>query len=119
MICRVEVFGSVPIRRRVAAANMPATEAQSEVHPAGAGFQTFLASVGGARPDISDLVHMPAGDHARLRPVALRASRAWALRLTLVLAPVLAALSSWLHCSAQREISPIAASRARPLAVSS
>src|SRR5581483_9883490 len=50
---RVEMLGGVAVRRIVAAADMAAGPAQSEMHPARAGLQAFLAAAR-ARRDTAD-----------------------------------------------------------------
>jgi hypothetical protein len=42
MLCFVEMLGSVLVLRRVAAANMPARQAQPQMYPGVAGFDTVL-----------------------------------------------------------------------------
>jgi hypothetical protein len=54
------VLGRVLVRRVVAAADVTAGEAQTEVNPPGAGLETFLAAVGRARLDRLELRGMRA-----------------------------------------------------------
>jgi hypothetical protein len=77
----MEVLRGVLVRRVVAAADVAAAEAKSEMHPRAAGLETFLAAVRRARLHIADLVEVCAllghvlsdvarGMHARGAPFA-------------------------------------------------
>ena len=44
MSCRMEVLGSVPVFRRIAAADMPTSKAYSKVHPRVARFDTIFTN---------------------------------------------------------------------------
>jgi len=57
MATRVEMFGSVLIFRRIAAANMPADKALTQVYPCVANFQAILAAIG-TRRNFSNLVEV-------------------------------------------------------------
>ena len=54
----VEVLGCVLSNRGVAAADMPAFQAQAQMNPALADFQALLAAIGGARRDLADFSEM-------------------------------------------------------------
>jgi hypothetical protein len=56
----MKVFGGVLIFRLIAATDVTATHAESQVNPGVAHFQTFLAAIGSARFNIFDLIEMPA-----------------------------------------------------------
>jgi len=57
------VVAGMPIRRRIAAADLPAGLAQAQVHPAAADLQALLAARDGAlRLQEDDLVEMGTGD---------------------------------------------------------
>jgi len=58
----VKVLGCVFILRGVAAADVSAGEAKTQMNPAIAGFQALLATLG-SRCDFVDLVQMGAGFH--------------------------------------------------------
>src|SRR4051794_4304121 len=51
VLCLVEVAGRVPHLGGVAAADVPAPEAEAQVHPRRAVAQALLAPLGGTRPD--------------------------------------------------------------------
>jgi hypothetical protein len=53
----MEVFRGVLILRRIAAANMPAFEAKTQVYPCIPDFQTILTAIRAGR-DLSDMVTM-------------------------------------------------------------
>lgn len=57
MVRGVEVLGGMLILRRIAAAYMPAFEAETQVYPCIPDFQTILAAIRAGR-DLSDLVKM-------------------------------------------------------------
>ena len=57
MASRMEMFGSVRVFRRVAAANMPANKAFAQVYPRVTNFQAILASIS-TGCDIPDLIEM-------------------------------------------------------------
>ena len=57
MVGGVEMPSGVLVLRRVAAANMAARQAETQMHPAISGFQTVLTSIG-ARCDLSYLMKM-------------------------------------------------------------
>src|SRR5713226_606811 len=65
----VEVLRGMPVLRLVAAADMAAAQAQSQVDPGVAGLQALLAAIG-VRGDVSDLVQVRALDR-HLTPSAL------------------------------------------------
>jgi len=46
MFCGVEMLGGVFVLRGVAAANVTATQAQTQMHPTVAHFEAFFASLG-------------------------------------------------------------------------
>lgn len=56
----VKMFRCVPALRLIAAANMAARTAHSQVHPSGAHLQAFLATLGCSWIDISHLIEMRA-----------------------------------------------------------
>jgi hypothetical protein len=56
----VKMFGRVPVRRRVAAADVAARQTQAQVYPPRADSQTILAAVG-ARNDLTDGCQMRVG----------------------------------------------------------
>ena len=43
---RTEMLGGVRVLRRIAAADVPALEARSQVHPAVPSFEAFFAAIG-------------------------------------------------------------------------
>ena len=57
MAARMEMFGSVRVFRRVAAANMPANKAFTQVYPRVTNFQAILAAIS-TGCDIPDLIEM-------------------------------------------------------------
>jgi len=57
MAARMEMFGSVLVFRRVAAANMPANKAFAQVYPRVTNFQAILAAIS-TGCDIPDLIEM-------------------------------------------------------------
>ncbi len=59
MAAGVKVFGGVLVLRAIAAADVPARLANSQVHPAVANLQTILTTLG-ARRDFTHLREMPA-----------------------------------------------------------
>src|SRR5438270_7401787 len=71
MAVLARVLGRVPVRRRVAAADLPAGLAHAQVHPAGADLQALLAAgdrLGQGR--VLDLVEVAADAHANRRTKA-------------------------------------------------
>jgi hypothetical protein len=62
MFALEKMFRRVRVLRVVAAADVPAGEAQAKVHPVIAGLQAVLASVG-ARSHFADLIEMGACGH--------------------------------------------------------
>ena len=58
--CRLEMLGSMPIWRIVAATDMPARSAQPKMHPPGSRLQALLATVRAGR-DVGDRMIMRAG----------------------------------------------------------
>ena len=59
MVGRVKVFGGVLVLRGIAAANVPADEAETQMNPAIACLETILAAVR-AWSDLLDLIEMRA-----------------------------------------------------------
>ena len=59
----VEVLGGVLVRRRVAAVDLPAGQAEAQVQPRAADLHTFAAPRGCLRIDVADLVQMRALGH--------------------------------------------------------
>jgi hypothetical protein len=62
VLCLMEVFGRVPVRRVIAAGDVSAFEAQSQVNPARADLQTILAAFR-ARRDVAYLIQVRTGGH--------------------------------------------------------
>ena len=65
VICRMKVLGGVLVFRRIAAAHMPAGQAQAQMNPAVAGLEAFLASMR-MRPYVVNLIEMCTGMHSLL-----------------------------------------------------
>jgi hypothetical protein len=63
----VKVFGRVRVRRIVAAADVPADQAQPQMNPGAVDREAFLAAVRGSRGHVPDLVEMPARRHDSTR----------------------------------------------------
>jgi hypothetical protein len=56
MLRRVEMFRRMFIWRRIAAADVAADQAEPQMHPAAANFQTVLTTFGGVRVNVSNLI---------------------------------------------------------------
>lgn len=63
MLCAMKVFGRMLVFRGIAATNMPAFQAESEMDPGVAAFQALLAALGRSRRDRPDLVLMSTRFH--------------------------------------------------------
>src|SRR5690349_9031560 len=80
MLRRVVMLRRVLVRRIVAAPDVAAGEAQTQMDPPSVHLETFLAPFRCARGDVSDLVEVTAGGcHGRLR-VGIPGSLAWMTR---------------------------------------
>src|SRR5437773_1873371 len=85
MMARMEVAGRMLVRGRVAAANVPAGQAQSQMHPKASDSQTIFTAVG-ARGYWFDLIKVwtsfSHGIHEMRRedPVFLSNNKRWARR---------------------------------------